>query len=667
MTAWRSPEGEQEQQHYRDQINALRYNFLLEQIPLLYAVMLVASAIGALAMQNAAPTPLVTVVPATLTLVTAARGWKWLQMRSVSLSPSQIDFQLTVTTYLAPFMAFCFTLWAAALFDYGDEFQKALITLLVMICLILTSVILSILPKAASLAVFASCLPFTMKFLLTGNTLLICMLFIFLSVAALVQQVLRRYSVSFGDLIESRNQLKAQFRETERSKRALVRQAYHDELSGLANRRRFLRKLNTLVRTDHAGERKLYVGVIDIDGFRAINDVHGYAVGDMVLKEVADRLYDVAKGKAIVARYDGDEFAFLLTNIHDVEEVQAFADRLCRELQAPYATAGHAAHLTASCGLSVYPDNGSDAETLVYRAYYALHHVKDDDNTRVSLFDQRHESELQECSRIEQALRRAMSNGGFTVAFQPIVDLKTGRTVTCEALARWHDAELGTVSPAKFIPIAEQSGLISELTFLLLEKAARQATQWPKNVLLSFNVSALEIIKPSAGLHIHSILNDAGLDPRRLEIEITETAFLKDFEAANATLKGLRGAGVRVALDDFGTGQSSLQYVEKIALDKLKIDRAFVSSVTSSSKTRHVIEAIADMCKRLDIKTVAEGIEDAEQARIMFEIGCDYGQGYLFAPAARPGKPVALFRPPRARKPAIGRLNAIGGEGSTAL
>jgi diguanylate cyclase (GGDEF)-like protein len=403
-------------------------------------------------------------------------------------------------------------------------------------------------------------------------------------------------------------------------------------LSGLANRRRFLRKLDTLIRTDDDANRRFYVGIIDIDGFRAINDVYGYSAGDRVLSEVAKRLRQSTKGRAIVARYDGDEFAFLLTMTDDDEEAKFIAQRLCNELEAPYAIAGQAAHLTASCGLSTYPNHGTDAETLINRAYYALHHVKDDDNRQLSIFAQEHENEIQERSRIEQALRRAMTTDGFTVAFQPIVDLRTGKTVTCEALARWHDEELGVVSPAKFIPIAEQSGLISELTYTLLEEAARQATTWPKGILLSFNISALEVIKPSAGLRILSILNDVGLDSRRLEVEITETAFLNDFEAANATLKGLRGAGVRVALDDFGTGQSSLQYVEKIEIDKLKIDRAFVSSVANSARTRHIVEAIADMCNRLEISTVAEGVEDIEQSRIMAEIGCTYGQGYLFAP-----------------------------------
>ena len=615
---------------FSEQINALRYDFLLEQIPLLYAVMLTASMIAALVFQSSAPTALVTAVPFALACVTMVRAVKWLRMKRKKLSARQIETQLLLTTFLAPIMAFVFTVWAAALFDYGNEYQKALIVLLVLVCAILTAVILSIQPKASNFAVAAACIPFAIKFVSAGEFLLTCMFLVFVLVALLILQVLKRYSVSFTRLIESKIAQDKQNSEIVKAKRALTRLAYRDELSNLPNRRKFDRKLQTLIDNDTAGVAQIYIGIIDLDGFNAINDVYGYAVGDSVLWQVARRLELAIQGQGIVARYDGDEFAFILTSKINRYDAAHFAAKLCGDIETPYEFDNQSAILTASCGISRYPANGVTAETLTNRAYYALHHAKCHAGTKIGTFDQEHENEIQLRSKIKQALRHAIAQDDFLVVFQPIVDLKTRKIVTCEALARWVDADLGNVSPDLFIPIAEQSGVISDLTYLLLKNAAEAATHWPDDVLLSFNMSAQEIVKPTAGLKILSILNDVGLDTRRLEVEITETALLDNFDAANATLRSLRSAGVKVALDDFGTGQSSLQYVEKIDLDKLKIDKAFVDTVESSDKTRHIVRAIADMCNNLNVKTVAEGIEVEAQASIMRDLGCTYGQGYLF-------------------------------------
>ncbi len=611
-------------------MNALRYAFLLEQIPLLYAVMLVASLLAALVFHETAPTVLVTAVPAGLAIVTGVRAFKWVRMKEVELTPRQVELQLTITTYLGPVMAFAFTIWAAALFDYGNEFQQALVGMLVVSCLTLTAIILSILPRASMTAVAVACIPFSIKFISSGNVLLISMLLAFCAISILLLQVLRRYSTSFSNLIASQNQLAEQNHEVVQAKRALVRMAYRDELSGLANQAKFNRKLNFMVEKSDSRKKRIYIGIIDLDGFKTINNAYGYQIGDRVLQEVARRLETMMRGHGVVARIDGDEFAFILNDAHTDDEALNAAQRLCLMLEAPYTIDDHHALLTASCGMSCFPDNGLDAETLTSRAQYALQDAKSGTHGPVSIFTQWHESRIQRLSKIEQALRHAIAREELTSVFQPITDLKSGDIVTCEALARWHDPELGVVRPDEFIAIAEQSGLISQLTYLLLKNAATAAKEWPEHVSLSFNVSAKEITNPTAGLRILAILNEVGLDPRRFEVEITETAFLENFEAANATLRGLRSAGISVALDDFGTGQSGLQYVERIEFDKLKIDRAFVSTVESSKKTQHIVEAIADMCSRLKIKTVAEGIEETEQADIMRDLGCEYGQGYLF-------------------------------------
>ncbi len=618
-------------EQFEDQINRLRYAFLLEQVPLLYLVMLTAALIAALAFRDTAPVALVTAVPIGLAVVTGARAITWLKFQERTLTATQVDFQLTVTTFLGPIMAFAFTIWAAALFDYGSEYQQALIGMLVITCMTLTAIILSILPTASSLAVAAACIPFAYKFLSSGSMLLICMLLATIAIAGLLQQVLRRYSSTFEDLIRSRQLMREQHREISVARRQLVKLAYRDELSNLPNQRKFARKVDSLITAKRFRSRPLFVGVIGPNGYKVINSAYGQEIGDLILTKVAKRLSAAMAGHGIAARHDGDQFSFVLTSAGNSDEAVEFAARLCADLERPYQIGQRAALLTASCGISCYPENGGNAETLVNRAIYAQQHVKGQSNKTVSLFTQLHESEIQKHSKIEQALRHAIAKGEFNVVFQPIVDLRTRKIASCEALARWEDDELGVIPPDLFIAIAEKSGVISELTYLLLEDAARAAAAWPSDIMLSFNMSAQEIVNPTAGLRVLAILNDAGLDSRRFEIEITETALLANFEAAQVTIRGLRGAGVNVALDDFGTGQSGLNYVEKIELDKLKIDRAFVWPIETSPKTKHIVKAIADMCNGLQIETVAEGIENENQARLMREMGCTYGQGYLFS------------------------------------
>ncbi|MGI9464325.1 MAG: putative bifunctional diguanylate cyclase/phosphodiesterase, partial [Aestuariivirgaceae bacterium] len=287
--------------------------------------------------------------------------------------------------------------------------------------------------------------------------------------------------------------------------------------------------------------------------------------------------------------------------------------------------------LSASCGLAAYPQSANSADLLTARAYCALNEAKASERTSISLFDPEHENTIQHRSQVEQALRRALHNQDLEVVYQPIVDLTTLRPVAFEALARWKDQDLGEVSPDVFVPIAEQTGLINELTFQLLDEASAAANQWPKDVHLSFNMSAKEVVKTSTGLRTLSVLNKNMLPPQRLDIEITESAFIENLEAAIANIQNLKLSGISVALDDFGTGHASLGYVEKIALDKLKIDRSFITSINEKERSQYIVKAIIEMCRNLEIRCIAEGIETHDELSALRALGCKYGQGFLFA------------------------------------
>jgi predicted signal transduction protein with EAL and GGDEF domain len=303
-------------------------------------------------------------------------------------------------------------------------------------------------------------------------------------------------------------------------------------------------------------------------------------------------------------------------------------------LSAPYDVGERTARLSASVGCSLFYSGDEATEVLIDKAETALYHAKRSGRGQVVVYTREMEEAAKRVTRIEQALRRAVSAGEVEPHFQPIVDLNSRRTIGFETLARWTDRDLGPVSPAVFIPIAEERGIIGPLSQLVLRKATEAARNWPKDLFLAFNLSPSQLVDQNTGLHILSILDRTGFDPRRLEIEITETGLMNDPSSAGKTVEDLRRVGIRVSLDDFGTGQSSLGRLREFHFDKLKIDRAFVSSILDDRPSEHIIRAILAMCEGLGMDVVAEGIEEEAQADRLIQFGCAGGQGYLF------GKPV---------------------------
>lgn len=410
--------------------------------------------------------------------------------------------------------------------------------------------------------------------------------------------------------------------------------AYTDALTGLGNQRRFFDKIDRLIRERSEDPAPFAVGMLDLDGFKPINDLFGRAAGDHILQQVALRLSAAMDMGATVARVGADEFAFLYPMVFSEELAAAKGRMLIEILSAPYDIGERTARLSASVGFSLFYSGDETTEQLFTKAESALYHAKRSGRGGVVVYTREMEDAAKRVTRIEQALRRAVSAGEVEPHFQPIVDLATRRTIGFEALARWTDRDLGFVSPATFIPIAEERGIIGPLTQLLLRKATEAARNWPEDLFLSFNLSPSQLVDQNTGLHILSILNRTGFNPRKLEIEITETGLMSDPASAEKIVADLRRFGIKVSLDDFGTGQSSLGRLRDFAFDKLKIDRAFVSSITTDKPSEHIIRAILAMCEGLGMDVVAEGIEDETQASRLVEFGCAGGQGYLF------GKPV---------------------------
>lgn len=410
----------------------------------------------------------------------------------------------------------------------------------------------------------------------------------------------------------------------------LVSLAYTDSLTGLGNQERMIEKFNTLAKDQRDGKKGFLVGIADMDGMKPINDLYGFDGGNEVLKQCAQRLAAAVESDGYVFRYRGDEFGFLFPDIKD-EAGAAKIGRILQEvLLASYDLDGRTVRLSGSFGFALYPDGGNDFETVMKSIESALYHSKRGGRGRITVYSKEIEEIILESARMEQALRAAIANNQVRPHFQPIISLQTGKLLGFEALARWVDPELGFVSPAKFVPLAEERGIIAPLTEKLLLHAARVASGWPEGIFLSFNLSSVQLVDPNTADDIIKTIEKAGLPPQRLEIEVTETAMMSDPETAAMIIDELHNAGIRISMDDFGTGQSSLGRLRELKLDKVKIDRAFIMAIGEDKPAEHIVRAILEMCAGLDLTVVAEGIEEMNQAESLKRYGCHAGQGYLF-------------------------------------
>ncbi|AZN73074.1 EAL domain-containing protein [Georhizobium profundi] len=420
--------------------------------------------------------------------------------------------------------------------------------------------------------------------------------------------------------------------EVESTREAVL--THTDALTGLGNRRRMREKVEGLAAERAEDPAPFTIGLANLDGFKPINDLFGHGAGDVILTQVAHRLKACMPDGATVVRLGNDEFGFVLPLVFDSRGAEKMARLIKDVLSAPFDLGARTVRLTASFGFSVYPFAGTDFDSLMSCAETALYRSKRRGRSQITVYSQEIAEEFRRATELEQALRRAIIADDVAVHFQPIVRLADGQIMGFEALARWHDAELGFVPPNVFITLAEERGFIDLLTEVLLKKAAATALRWPEDMYLSFNLSSAQLVDPMTSLSILAILNRAGLDPRRLELEITETAMMSDPDMAQKIVTELRAVGIKIALDDFGTGQSSLGRLRDFTFDKVKIDRAFVSEITRDRPSEHIIKAILAMCEGMDLAVIAEGIEEVEQAAKLIQLGCRLGQGYLY------GKPI---------------------------
>jgi diguanylate cyclase len=408
--------------------------------------------------------------------------------------------------------------------------------------------------------------------------------------------------------------------------------ATHDPLTGLPNRNLLKERLARSLAERHSPGRTIAVAAIDLDRFSSINQSLGHGVGDGVLVEIAHRLESAVPLPHTLARVGGDSFGLLIDSTTARMEAHAITSGMLSALEQPFLVNGEEVRVRASIGVSVFPDDARRGDDLLAHAEAALVSSKRSGGGRVLFFDPSMSDSMQERIALENDLRRALAAHEFEVHYQPQISTRTGRILSVEALLRWRHPQKGLISPSSFIPLAEQTGLIVPLDAWVLREACRQARIWLAesgiNFKVAVNLSMMQFRCPDALETIVAAVDDAGLDPRSLEIELTESALMIDPEKSATVLKRLRSMGISIAIDDFGTGYSSLSYLRRLPIDKLKIDRSFIRDLPTSPTDESIVRAIVSLAHSVGLQVVAEGVETAEQLERIRELDCDQWQGY---------------------------------------
>ena len=440
------------------------------------------------------------------------------------------------------------------------------------------------------------------------------------------------------------------FRDVSAARAMSVQMAYsagHDFLTGLPNRMVFKDRLSQAIASAQRYNKQVAVLFLDLDGFKHINDSLGHPIGDKLLQSISKRLINCVRSSDTVSRQGGDEFIVLLSEVRHAEDAAITARRMLQAVAEAHSIDRRDLHITTSIGVSVFPEDGQNSETLIKNADTAMYQAKENGPTSYQFFTPAMNVRAVERQSIEEDLRGALERHELTLHYQPIIDLKTGLIAGAEALLRWTHPTRGPIPPMQFIPVAEDCGLILPIGAWVLREACRQAEEWADAGLpamtMSVNVSAVQFRNEKFLENLTAILDETGLDPKRLELELTESVLMKRAEATASILRTLRDRGVQVSVDDFGTGYSSLSYLRKFPIDALKIDQSFIRQISTAGEDTTIVAAVISMARDLRLRVVAEGVEKLEELEFLRAHQCDEVQGFYFSRPVPPQQFVKLL------------------------
>jgi diguanylate cyclase (GGDEF)-like protein len=409
--------------------------------------------------------------------------------------------------------------------------------------------------------------------------------------------------------------------------------ASHDVLTNLPNRYAFRKRLHAALERSRATGGMVAIMCLDLDHFKEVNDTLGHPVGDALLCAAAERLRACLRETDMVSRVGGDEFAVLLPSVQEARDAECLARRIVQEMGKPFQLERETVYATISLGIALAPVHGDDADKLLKNADMALYAAKADGRRTFRVFEPMMDERLAHRHAIERDLRAALGTSQLSLHYQPVVNLRTMKITGLEALVRWDHPQRGSVSPSDFIPVAENTGLISDLGRFVLDRACQDAAAWASDLKIAVNLSAAQFTQSDIAADVTHAIAKAGLQPHRLVVEITESLLLNEDKRTSEKLSQLKRLGVQIAMDDFGTGYSSLSYLRKYPFDRIKIDRSFLQTASDGPQGAAILRTIVELGETLGMTTIAEGIETEADLELLLSTDCVEGQGYLFSPA----------------------------------
>lgn len=600
------------------------------QVPLLYFILLVNTLAVAVTHLASAPAWLSIYCPGALCALCIFRCVRWWRVRHRTLTHAQAVLELRKLIWLSGIFGVAFSSWSLLLFSYGSPYEQAHVAFYMATTVIGCVFCLNHLRAAALLPLSIVILSFSTFLVATGSSVFIAMAVDMMLVGVALAFIIELYYRNFVGVVHAQHELQVSQQNTQRLSDDNFRLASIDSLTDLPNRRSFFASLRALSEQALGIGGGFNVGLIDLDGFKQVNDIYGHASGDLVLQEVGVRLLALAEPGIFFARLGGDEFGVLAQHKLANETLVDLGERICEALSQPYRVAGNVAELTGTIGWAAFPEAGTTVQQVFERADAALYVGKEGRRGTPVIFSTEHETRIRRSSLVAQELRHANLESELFLEFQPIYDAHSQRTIGMEALGRWHNERLGAVKPEEFIRIAERTDLILRVTEVLLRKALDEVSRWPSDLYLSFNLSAIDISTSPRARRLVDIVLASGVPAHHVNFEITETAVTRDFEQAHSSLTMIKQAGCRVSLDDFGTGYSSLSYVHRLPFDTIKIDRSFMTDVDSNSASKKIVKSVLDLCRNLGLECIVEGLETSSQADVVKALGARAMQGYLF-------------------------------------